>query len=100
MAQTSSNTTRSKAADAAPDAGPATETKTPEVSKKGVGVGEPVWYQGHAGPVLAVAMQDFTGEGTVLLLADGELPRARSVSLYDTAEDAAGAGLEHTAYHL
>lgn len=106
MANTSSTTTKSAAAKtAAPDTEPAEqqdETAKPSTTVTPVG-GFVLYRHPSAGPVMALVTTAGTGEAEVLVMRDSEVPRARAVTVYDSAEDAergAAEGLQHVAYHL
>lgn len=72
-------------------------------SKKAPEVGGHLHYRGAYGPVFALVTAGGEGWAEVLLLRPDEIPRGRTVAVYDTAEDAergALEGREHVAWHL
>jgi len=82
-----------------------TEPKATKTSTKAAEFGDTVIYHGPHGPALAFVTAGGEGSAVVLVLTDGEIPRTRSVGLYDTAQDAAEATAvgavdrrEHAAY--
>lgn len=73
-----------------------------ELSRKPAQAGGFLLYRGAYGPIFALVTTGGEGEAEVLLLRDGEIPRGRTVAVYDTAEDAergAQEGREHVAWH-
>ena len=72
-------------------------------SKKPATPGSFLHYRGSVGPVFALVIAGGEGWAEILLLRADEIPRGRTVTVYDTAEDAergAQEGREHVAWHL
>lgn len=78
------------------------EPREAKPSAKVPEVGRMLWYRSANGPAFALVTAASEGEAEVLVLRPDEVVKARSVTVYDTAEDAergAAEGREHVAWH-